>query len=60
MLTFGHSPCKRPPSQKRWSDSSLQVKVSGILLCFYMIGADATRSQTIIVTLQCMHQAPSD
>ena len=26
MLTFGHSPCKRPPSQKRWSDSSLQVE----------------------------------
>ena len=26
MLTFGHSLCKRPPSQKRWSDSSLQVE----------------------------------
>ena len=24
--TFCHSPCKRPPSQKRWSDSSLQVE----------------------------------
>ena len=48
---------------QRWSDSSLQIndlKAAGILLCFYMIGADATRPQTIIVTLQCMHQAPSD
>ena len=26
VLTFGHSLCKRPPSQKRWSDSSLQVE----------------------------------
>ena len=26
MLTFGHSLCKRSPSQKRWSDSSLQVE----------------------------------
>ena len=25
-LTFGHLPCKRSPSQKRWSDSSLQVE----------------------------------